>query len=195
MIYNNVSRRNLNINTEKIDVKLIYNLFKEVELPPHIIKHVELVAKISKKIAKVLLNENIDLNLDLVIIGALLHDIGRSKTHSIKHAIIGAEILKEKGFNQNIINIVERHIGGGIDTLEAKELNLPIKDYTPISIEEKIVSASDNLTFGHKKITLKERLDYFYSKNLIKGAKKIELLHKELSLLAKTDLDFLIYGL
>ena len=37
-------------------------------------------------------------NLEQVETGAMLHDIGRSRTHTIKHAVVGAEILKNLNF-------------------------------------------------------------------------------------------------
>lgn len=65
--------------------------------------------------------------------GAILHDVGRSKTQSIYHALIGAEILKEKEFPIEIVKITERHIGAGIPKEEAITLNLPPRDYLPIT--------------------------------------------------------------
>jgi len=168
----------------------IYCLFKEIGLQKNIIEHVELVADISKEISELIILNNHILDINLVISGALLHDIGRSKTHGIKHAIIGVKILQDRGCKDlALMSIIERHIGAGITKEEALKLGLPIKDYTPITLEEKIVSAADNLTFGAKRITLKERLDYFNQKGLMEAAKKIAILHKELSLLTNIDLD------
>ena len=50
--------------------------------------------------------------------------------------------------SQEIINIVERHIGTGLTEDDARQLGLPIKDYTPQTLEEKIVSHADNLFNG-----------------------------------------------
>lgn len=88
--------------------------------------------------------------VDTVLVknGALLHDIGRGKTHGIEHAIMGAEILKDLGFSTEIVNIVERHIGAGIPLKEAESLGLPLKDYLPETLEEKIVAHTDNLING-----------------------------------------------
>ena len=40
----------------------------------------------------------LEVDMELVKTGALLHDIGRSQTNGIKHAVVGAELLKVRGF-------------------------------------------------------------------------------------------------
>ncbi len=67
------------------------NLLKKEGASEKVIKHciavsecaVEIASKISKK-------NNIDVDLNLVETGGLLHDLGRSKTHGIAHGIAGA---------------------------------------------------------------------------------------------------------
>ena len=126
---------------------------------PDVIEHSRAVAQYAKMIAlninscaeKKSMNENID--TDLVFIGGLLHDVGRSRTHGILHAVEGAKIASEKGVEENLVNIIERHIGAGIPVEETKALGLPEKDYIPIKIEEKIVAHADNLIFGTKVAT------------------------------------------
>ena len=87
--------------------------------------------------------EKIDQNL--VLIGALAHDIGRTKVHNIFHGVKGGEILREHGFPEELAKICERHIGAGIPLSEAKSLGLPPKDYVPTTIEEKLVCYADKL--------------------------------------------------
>ena len=66
-----------------------------------------------------------DADKDLIKKGALLHDIGRSKTHGITHAVEGAKIVREYGYPEEVQNIVERHIGAGLSEDEAIKLGLP----------------------------------------------------------------------
>ncbi|HDM36790.1 MAG TPA: TIGR00295 family protein [Candidatus Syntrophoarchaeum butanivorans] len=94
----------------------------------------------------------------LVEAGALLHDIGRSRTHRIDHGVVGARIAKELGLDPRLVLIIERHIGAGITQEEAKELGLPPKDYIPETIEEKIVAHADNLVDDTRRITIEERI-------------------------------------
>jgi uncharacterized protein len=56
-----------------------------------VIKHCEAVAELAVEIAKACKEKGLNVNLELVEIGALLHDIGRSKTHSVHHAMAGAK--------------------------------------------------------------------------------------------------------
>jgi len=131
----------------------IINLLKKVNLKDNIIKHVIAVEKLSLETANLIIKNNPSIKIDLKLIsdGALLHDIGRSFTHSISHAIEGVKIAKKYGFNTKVLLIIENHIGGGISKKEAKALGLPVKDYFPITIEEKIVANADNLLAGDKK--------------------------------------------
>ena len=91
---------------------------------------------------------------ELIRKGALLHDIGRSRTHSIRHAIEGAEIAKKYGYPIEVLNIIERHIGAGITAEEAVKLGLPEKSYVPQTLEEKIVAHADNLISGTKEVDI-----------------------------------------
>lgn len=98
---------------------------------------------------------------ELVHQGGLFHDIGRSQTHGIGHAVAGVEIGKRLGFSHALLSIIERHIGAGITAQEAERLGLPKKDYLPRSPEEKIVSYADNLVSGVREMPFHEALDRF----------------------------------
>lgn len=127
-----------------------------------VIEHCRAVADYAKKIA-INIRENaahkgqqVQIDIDAVFLGALLHDIGRSKTHGIGHAVAGAKIALENGLDKKLVKIIERHIGSGIPEEEAKGLGLPEKDYVPVTIEEKIVAHADNLIFGKEIGTIDE---------------------------------------
>ena len=119
-------------------------LLEDLGCPQWVIGHSK---GVSRKAVQIAGNFD-DVDVELVRIGGLLHDIGRSKTNSIEHAVIGAKIVADLGYSIEIVNIVERHIGTGLSEEDAKELGLPIKDYTPQTLEEKIVSHADNLFNG-----------------------------------------------
>jgi len=127
-----------------------------------VIDHCKTVAGYAKEIA-IQISESaandghpVDIDIEVVFIGGLLHDIGRSKTHGIRHAIEGASIAVENGLDDKLVRIIERHIGAGIPIDEASVLGLPEKDYMPVTIEEKIVAHADNLVFGDKIRTVEE---------------------------------------
>ena len=137
-------------------------LLEKENTPENVIAHSKAVCKKAMEIAA-----NFDeADKDLIQKGALLHDIGRSRTHDITHAIEGVKIAKKYGYSEDVLNIIERHIGVGITPKEAVNLGLPEKSYVPQSIEEKIVAHADNLISGDKEVDLdfvinkwKRRLD------------------------------------
>ncbi|UUX92903.1 HDIG domain-containing metalloprotein [Methanoplanus endosymbiosus] len=95
---------------------------------------------------------------NLVETGALLHDIGRSESHGLDHAAIGADICRNLGLDERVCRIVERHIGAGITYEECIKEGLEPRNYIPESVEEKIVAHADNLIKGRREITIEERL-------------------------------------
>jgi len=121
----------------------------QVKCSPFVIEHSKAV--LNRALG---LSSNFDVDRELLEMGALLHDIGRSKTNDIYHGIAGAEILKDLEFSKKIMRITERHIGAGIPKNEAKLLGLPPKDYMPVTLEEKIVAHADNLVHGTKQVDI-----------------------------------------
>lgn len=106
------------------------------------IQHCTKVAEKSLEIAR---RTGLKLDMELVGRGALFHDLGKSVTHAIEHGQIGAEMGKDLGLPEAITAIMEKHIRGGLTEEEARELGLPVKDYTLKSLEERIVIYADRL--------------------------------------------------
>ncbi len=102
-------------------------------------------AKVAEKALDVAGRSGADLDMELVGRGALFHDLGKAKTHGIEHGRIGAELGRKLGLPQEITDIMEKHIRGGLTPEEAKELGLPVKDYTLRRLEERIVIYADRL--------------------------------------------------
>lgn len=125
-------------------------ILKQEETPENVIEHSKAVYKKAMVISANFKNAD----KDLIKKGALLHDIGRSKTHGISHAVEGAKIVKQYGYPEEVQNIVERHIGAGITEEESVKLGLPKKSYIPQTIEEKIVAHADNLLSGTKDVDI-----------------------------------------
>jgi len=149
-----------------------------------VIEHCETVTRLALKIG-----EKCNANLELVEAGALLHDIGRSKTHGVMHGVEGAEIGRKLGLPDEVVNIIERHLGGGIGREEAVKIGLPEKDYTPVTLEEKIICHADNLIAHNRKQTLSEAIEPYVKNGRNDIAEKIKNLHKELSEKCGIDLD------
>jgi len=125
---------------------------------PRVIRHCKAVSDLAVRIAQKCRKNGIDVDLDLVRIGALLHDIGRSRTHSVHHPIIGAEIARSFNLPEKIVRIIKRHLGGGLTAKEAMELGWPGEDYLPETIEEKIVTYADKLIDGEKVVPIQETI-------------------------------------
>ena len=149
-----------------------------------VVKHCKAVKDVAVKIAK---KANAD--VELVEVGALLHDIGRSKTHGIRHGIEGAKIADKLGLPESIILIIERHLGAGIPKEEAKKLGLPSKDYTPQTLEEKIVCHADNLIDNNRRQKIENEIKHALIHSYSGYANRLIALHKELSDICSIDVD------
>jgi len=97
---------------------------------------------------------------ELVKWGAMLHDIGRARTHGLDHGQIGADMCREMGIAEDIARIVECHIGAGLTAEECSREGLKEINCVPSTLEEKIVAHADNLIRGTDEISLEERLRY-----------------------------------
>ncbi len=146
--------------------------------------HIEVVTELALEIA-----ECAGADISLVHAAALLHDIGRSRSHGIDHAVQGANILRDRGVHNDVVEIVERHIGAGITAGEAGRLGLPFKDYLPETLEQKIVAHADNLIAGYRRQTSSQHQESMREKGLDEQAERAAVLHNELSELCGYDLD------
>lgn len=86
---------------------------------------------------------------------AMLHDIGVvlcdaprihcMGTHAyIEHGYLGAEILRQEGLSKHA-SVAERHTGTGItiEQIEREQLPIPMQDYTPRTLEERLICYAD----------------------------------------------------
>ncbi len=127
---------------------------KEAGCDPGVISHCMTVYEVAIRIADLILAAGTaPVNRDLVGVGAVLHDIGRSETHGMDHADAGGRICRKKGFPNEVCLIVERHIGAGLNRSDRIGFGLSDEDRIPITIEEKIVAHADNLVKGSRVIT------------------------------------------
>ena len=116
-----------------------------------------------------------NLDLDLLSAGAWLHDIGvyrcnapdvlcTGTQHYLRHGIIGADMLREYGALHGLdlepcARICERHTGSGLtaDEIRIRRLPLPVRDYLPETLEEKLICLADKFYSksgdGHRKTT------------------------------------------
>lgn len=120
----------------------------------NVIRHVEAVSALAVEIAEACRKRGFNVDLQLVEIGGLLHDIGRAKTHSVHHAVLGVDIARSLGLPEPVVSIIKRHVGGGITAKEAQKLGWPQDIYVPLTLEEKIVSYADKLVEGSRRVPI-----------------------------------------
>lgn len=135
-------------------IKLIDKYYAESpELRHILVTHSEQVRDRALQIIDAHPNWNID--RDFVAEAAMLHDIGIihcnapkifcvGPHHYIEHGYLGAEMLRAEGLPSHAL-VAERHTGSGI-TMEQvirEDLPIPVQDYLPVSLEERIICYAD----------------------------------------------------
>ena len=157
-------------------------IMKNLGLPRNIINHELAVMRKARDLAHNITKVEVD--VELVKIGALMHDIGRCVLHSMAHGPVGGYIIRKLEFKESekLAKVVERHLLAGLTIDEAKKFELPERNYIPETIEEKIVCFSDKLLSGTRKVTIEKRFQHWigkhgsneFLKNQIKRAKILE---------------------
>ena len=150
-----------------------------------VINHILTVTEIALKIAA----RFPEVDMNLIEAGGLLHDLGRAKTHGITHAIEGSKLARELSLPEKIVSIIEHHIGAGITKEDAADLDLPIKDYIPKTLEERIIAHADNLVEGNKRVSIQRSVQVLESKGLAEVAERVTQMHLALSKEAGIDID------
>lgn len=154
---------------------------KEAGCSEKVVQHCLTVERTSISIAKRILANGNKIDLQLVSVGALLHDIGRARTHDIEHGVEGGKILRAIGL-KDLAHFAENHVGAGIPAGEAKKLGLPARDFIPATLEEKVVAYADKLVMGGRRTSYRRFLEWFKSKlgNNHPAIERLEELHREI---------------
>jgi HD superfamily phosphodiesterase len=130
------------------------------------------VSEFAYSVALKLKNKFHDINPNRVRIAALLHDIG--KQNDSTHQFDGKKILEIENLVE-IGEIISKHMEGH----ESAEANGIEGDFTPKTMEEKIVAYADLNFYPDKKLTPKERIDSKIQKAIDKGEHvKVEVMNK-----------------
>ncbi len=148
--------------------KQALKLLKEKNVPENIVEHSKQVTNIALFVGKKLKAKGFEINLDLLGVSALLHDI--AKYYCVKtsenHAIVGAKWLREKGF-EKIAKIVSEHGTSQV-----------LKENPFCCIESKILFYADKRVNSNKIVTIKERFDYLFKKYGVIGEEVQQTLKK-----------------
>jgi len=169
--------------------KAAINILQGLGCSKSLISHCNTVSDLALKIARKYNDKNISVDLKLVEIGGLLHDLGRSKTHTVQHAIIGANIARSLNLPAPIIKIIERHVGAGIPKNETQQIGLPNRDFIPLNLEEKIVAYADKLVKGTSHVSYKDAFRDLSSKlgKNHPALTRFKQLHKEISAITREN--------
>jgi uncharacterized protein len=162
-------------------------LLRENQCSEKVINHCKAVTDLALETASALHKKGVKIDFELVEIGALLHDIGRSKTHSVHHGVIGAEIVKSAGLPDSVVSIVKRHVGGGITASEAEELGWPKDVYVPVTLEEKVVSYADKLIEKGERAPIDITIEKLEGKMKYEAAERVRKLYDEITGLIGDD--------
>ncbi len=137
-------------------------------------------------------DRDLDVDMKLLEAGLLLHDMGRSITHSIRHIEHGVVLARRLGLDERIVSMIHNHIGAGVTAEEAGELGLGREDHIPSTLMERIVCHADNLTGERKRRPLEEAVDRLRAKGAHAAAGRMVQLHLGLERELGIDIDVLL---
>ena len=101
--------------------------------------------EVARKALEIASRVKIPVDKHLLARGAIFHDLGKARTYGMEHGEIGAKMAEDLGLEEAIRQIILKHIRGGLTEAEARELGLPVRDYTLRTPEEKIVIYADRM--------------------------------------------------
>ena len=156
-------------------------LLQENNCPPQVIQHCLAVTQFAIGLAHRLNEKGVKIDVQLVEAGALLHDLGRSKTHKVDHSLVGSQIAQKRGLPQTIVNIIKRHVGAGITDEEAQLLGWPKDVYVPQAIEEKVVSYADKRIDQGKVVPIEAEIERLRKDGMLEAGERVRRLHEEIT--------------
>lgn len=126
----------------------------EPELRNVLLKH---SVQVKDKALEIAGNSGVEVDLETVVRGAMLHDIGIIKCHApdiycpgdlpyIAHGCAGGAMLRQLGPEMEpYARICERHTGSGLTASEIIAGNLPLEpmELLPETVEEKLICLAD----------------------------------------------------
>lgn len=114
--------------------------------------HCKIVKDLAEQIIK---TKELRVNVPLVAAGALLHDIGTypfikdyeqtGKSKYYQHALEGFTLLQKEGLPEDLCLLVLHHMRIGLtkEQVAYENLDLPLRDYSPTTQEERLIMYAD----------------------------------------------------
>ena len=189
-----------NIPTED-EIEQLHRKYAPSEaLFSEVYEHCRIVWDVAQNLMQI---HDITVDENVVKAGCLLHDIGVYKLWDpitkemnweeyISHAVLGEKLLKSESIADVLCKIVLHHAGVGIskDDVISRHLSIPVRDYFPETLEERLVMYAD-------KFHSKSAPTSFYSvdgyKNYSKkfGSDKVERFNSLVMEFGEPDLEYL----
>ena len=121
------------------------------------IRHCRAVAAVAQEVGRQL-EQRIPLDREYLQVGALLHDIGRSRTHHpVGHGVEGYRLLTELGHPWEA-HVCASHLFCGLSREDAAAHGLPDRDFLPRTLEEQLVPLVDSVVELDRPTTLENRV-------------------------------------
>ncbi|MGA1848442.1 MAG: HDIG domain-containing metalloprotein [Thermoplasmatota archaeon] len=171
-------------------------ILAEVGCSKAVIDHVREVRDLGLEMVEASMSKDpdrfLDIDMKLLEAGLLLHDMGRSITHSIGHIKHGVVLARKLGLDERIVSMIHNHIGAGVTAEEAAGLGLSREDHIPSTLMERIVCHADNLTGERKRRSLEKAVDRLRAKGAHAAAERMIKLHLGLERELGIDIDALV---
>jgi len=133
-------------------LKLLYSYGKDAAW----IRHCLAVSRVAARLGEIM-SPKCTFDKEFLRVGALLHDIGRYKTHDpVLHGVEGYRLLTGLGHHREAF-ICASHVLCGMPGREAVLYGLPEQDFFPATLEQKLVPVIDSLVEFDRPTTLEQR--------------------------------------
>ena len=149
--------------------------------PRQVINHCLAVGAVAEELANQLKRAGQQIDVELVLAGALLHDLGRSKSQTVDHSVVGAQMAENLGLPTAVVNIIKRHVGAGVSLKEAESMGWPADVYVPQTLEEKVVAYADKIVGNSRKVPIEREIRRLQKENKMEAAERVRELHNEIS--------------
>ena len=135
------------------DPKICLEIMARYEMPPHVIRHSQVVSGLAVYLGKKLKTKRRPINLELVRAAGLLHDITKrySFDRPLDHALTGSKLLRNLGY-PHVAEIVRQHV-----RISSSRPQGRISEPEIVNYADKRVVNDSVVTLGDRFIYIKDR--------------------------------------
>ena len=154
-------------------------LLRKNNCPPEVISHCEAVADLALEIASKLEKKGLKIDLNLLKQAHFYMTLVAQKPTVLTTELSALKLLNQKVCPNPVVNIIKRHVGGGITAEEAESFGWPKDVYCPVTLEEKIVSYADKLIDQSKRVPIDLEIERLQQWSIRKQQKELESFMKK----------------